>query len=1205
MQFKTLNKTKTGRKRLPAWAKLSIGGTENYIGPKRPAHRKIAENNIVHNYLGSRTLSKMTREAALAFAHVHPYYFWVGKKGQEGAPFLPFAPRRGATSAYNIGMGKGITWASAKSFMGGEVEPLRNPDFVDIQRKSFFGLLEKGLIEEFSKRNPITNTKKTMELFFYPEYYQLTEPAYTASQAIIKSKSYTSRLYIPVQLTVRYTRAPINMGGSFRFAGGAGSVSGPLHSEMERLSARAGVAPSVTSLSFSDTKNSTREGSASALGSPHNTMVAHALAKQGQPKGGLVRGQPKGGHGHGYNIGPQLNMGAPGASDVPIRMNAGPYLYGTGATSEGGTGPSKAGRTSASAILLKWVYVGNIPLMTKRGHFILNGCARVIVNQMIRSPGIYYQKKNYENFADKWSEKPETKFERYYADLICNRGTWLRIEIDKYNKIWAQMKRVPKIPIMWFLIAMGLTEKIILKRVLDSKMLLYNLQEDPLNPLRKILPYVKTPPEAWSKIYTLVAPKKRKKTTRKSTKPVGSPSPGVTPKSMSALVALAPRRGASRGVKGKKGASPLDRVQPNGLRGHPQKMMPLPPSVALAKQGHGQGHGKKAAQQQGARKGNFAWKETNSPYKYEALKLNLGSREAAISSGSDGQGTPNIFMPLNAKPQSRAAKHKGTDKGEPINIGRVLTPQNLDGGTGMPSRVKSESDSAGRASPYNSGGGGNQSLSELGRKWIFNKFMNPRTYDLGKVGRLNFNKKFNLAISLNQTTLTPQDLLLATDYLILVSKGLRELDDIDHLKNRRVRTAGELIQLQIGIGLVRLEKSVREKMNKIDISKITVKNRSEKLLNGPGSPPEGGQPNIRRNSAPKTKTTQKGLYATNDVGTKMSKIDSGGNTPDKYPPVQKVNVGAQYNLGQALTGISAAHTANGRFVSRQLSTERSAAPQLTISNIVNTKAFNGALKEFFGSSPLSQFMDQINPLAELTHKRRLSSMGPGGVTRDSATLEIRGIHPSHYGRICPVETPEGKNTGLVNSLTAYARVNHKGYIETPFYRVYKGQVQKKTGLFFFSAKQEEKIRLGAADLNTSDIGFLPLASIPVRIAEDFTKISRNAIQYVGVAPIQMISIATSLIPFFEHDDGNRALMGSNMQRQAVPILKPQRPIVGTGLEARAVSDSGHVLQAKYSGLVTYVSSDKITVLVQTARNIIPHAPPSVALEVLTPPSGGG
>lgn len=688
-------------------------------------------------------------------------------------------------------------------------------DFVEIQRQSFFTLLEKGIIEEFSKRNPITNTNKTMELFFYTDYYQLTQPQYTPSQAIVKSKSYTSKLYIPVQLTDR----------------------------------------------------------------------------------------------------------------------------------------------TSQSIKLKWVYIGDIPLMTKRGHFILNGCARVIVNQMIRSPGIYYQKKIYENFSDKWSEKPENIFIRYYADLICNRGTWLRIEMDKYNKIWAQMKRVPKIPIMWFLIAVGLTDKIVLKSIADSHILLSNLQEDPLNPQKKILPYVKTPPAAWMAIYNIVFSKKAK-TTQKANQTKTNTAP------------------------------------------------------------------------------------------------NSNASETVINKTIEGD------YPTMPKKRGRSKQKKELIRFNELNYSELL---------GVKKAIELK--------------------SEQGRKWIFNKFMNPRTYDLGKIGRLNINRKLKLSISPNITTLTPQDLLAATNYLILVSKGLRELDDIDHLKNRRVRTSGELIQMQIGVGLVRLEKLIREKINKIQ-----------------------------------TQITSKYMYKPSHYKTNFYKIE-----------------------------------------------------KVTISNIMNTKPFNGALREFFGTSPLSQFMDQINPLAELTHKRRLSSMGPGGVTRDSATLAIRGIHPSHYGRICPVETPEGKNTGLVNSLTAYARVNSEGYIETPFYRVYKGQVQKKTGLYFFSAKQEEKIKLGAADLYTSDIGFLPKASIPVRIVEDFTKIARNDMQYVGVAPIQMISIATSLIPFFEHDDANRALMGSNMQRQAVPILKPQRPIVGTGLEARAVSDSGHVVTAKYSGIVTYASSNKIVI----------------------------
>lgn len=703
-------------------------------------------------------------------------------------------------------------------------------DFLALQRKSFYTLLEKGIIEEFSKRNPISNTKKTMELFFYANFYQLTPPEYTPTQAIRKSKSYTSKLYIPVQLTDQTK-------------------------EFKKASTKLKNQAGVLSLAF----------------------------KKRQ----------------------------------------------------------KLMTVKSKLIKLKWVYIGDIPLMTKRGHFILNGCARVIINQMIRSPGIYYQKKIYENFSHPWSEKPESSFMRYYADLICNRGTWLRIEMDKYNKIWAQMKRVPKIPMMWFLIAVGLTDKIVLKSIMDSKCLLYNLKTDPLSPKKKPLPYVKTPPAAWTQIYNIVFSKKLKKTTSKSKKD-----------------------------------------------------------------------------------------------------------DSAASSAA-------AHTDLTLSHQHKQNQEKYTTLQKTIEL-----------------------------------------KSEQGRKWLFNKFMNPRTYDLGKVGRLNFNLKLKLNISTNITTLTPQDFLAATNHLILVSKGFREVDDIDHLKNRRVRTSGELIQMQIGVGLIRLEKTIREKMTVLSSGLLKAPNKSGLLL--------------------KKKS--------ND----FKKIEK-----------TKIKVG--------------------------------------ISNIMNTKPLNGALREFFGTSPLSQFMDQINPLAELTHKRRLSSMGPGGVTRDSATLEIRGIHPSHYGRICPVETPEGKNTGLVNSLTAYARLNSDGYIETPFYRVYKGQVQKKTGLYFFSAKEEEKIKVAAPDLYTSDIGFLPNASIPVRIIEDFTKIGRNELQYVGVAAIQMISIATSLIPFFEHDDANRALMGSNMQRQAVPILKPQRPIVGTGLEARAVSDSGHVLTAKYSGLVTYISSNKIIV----------------------------
>jgi DNA-directed RNA polymerase subunit beta len=243
---------------------------------------------------------------------------------------------------------------------------------------------------------------------------------------------------------------------------------------------------------------------------------------------------------------------------------------------------------------------------------------------------------------------------------------------------------------------------------------------------------------------------------------------------------------------------------------------------------------------------------------------------------------------------------------------------------------------------------------------------------------------------------------------------------------------------------------------------------------------------------------------------------------------------------------------------------------------MSTRPINGAFREFFGTHPLSQFMDQINPLAEITHKRRLTSLGPGGVSRDTATLAIRGIHPSHYGRICPIETPEGKNTGLVNSITTYAKISFQGFLCSPFHKVYKRQIQKNEGVFFLTPDQEEYFKTATPDLNATLLGFLPKKSIPVRIGKRFVRMKSQKLSLIGVSPLQMISVATSFIPFLEHDDANRALMGSNMQRQAVPLIRPERPFLGTGLEARVVSDSGHALVSKTSGYVILSSGSKIS-----------------------------
>ncbi|NER37435.1 MAG: DNA-directed RNA polymerase subunit beta [Oscillatoria sp. SIO1A7] len=250
---------------------------------------------------------------------------------------------------------------------------------------------------------------------------------------------------------------------------------------------------------------------------------------------------------------------------------------------------------------------------------------------------------------------------------------------------------------------------------------------------------------------------------------------------------------------------------------------------------------------------------------------------------------------------------------------------------------------------------------------------------------------------------------------------------------------------------------------------------------------------------------------------------------------------------------------------------------LTPASLVNPKPLVAAIKEFFGSSQLSQFMDQTNPLAELTHKRRLSALGPGGLTRERAGFAVRDIHPSHYGRICPIETPEGPNAGLIGSLATHARVNNYGFIETPYYPVENGRVMFETEPKFLSADEEDDLRVAPGDVSYDENGYILGETVPVRYRQDFTTTTPNQVDYVAVSPVQIISVATSLIPFLEHDDANRALMGSNMQRQAVPLLKPERPLVGTGLEAQAARDSGMTVVSRVDGEVTFVDATRIRV----------------------------
>jgi len=346
----------------------------------------------------------------------------------------------------------------------------------------------------------------------------------------------------------------------------------------------------------------------------------------------------------------------------------------------------------------------------------------------------------------------------------------------------------------------------------------------------------------------------------------------------------------------------------------------------------------------------------------------------------------------------------------------------------------------------------------------FSRIFDPTYYRLGRVGRLKLNNRLNLKMSERLQTITYEDIFAITDKLISLTISKTVQDDIDHLKNRRVRSVGELLQNLFRIGFQRLVRKLRNQTNKIDSS------------------------------------------------------------------------------------------------------------QLLSFNIVNA-----TVREFFGSSQLSQYLDQTNPLSSLTHRRRISGLGPGGFDRDRISFAVRDIHPSHYGRICPIETPEGQNVGLIASLTTCARVNKSGFLETPFWRVLNGKVIKTGQPIYLTADIEDFYKIAPADIATNKENYLIKNIIPVRYKQDFINVTPSEVDFIAISPIQVVSVAASLIPFFEHDDANRALMGSNMQRQSVPLILPQKPIVGTGLENQIAIDSSMTLNAQSSGVVNFVTANKIVI----------------------------
>ena len=355
----------------------------------------------------------------------------------------------------------------------------------------------------------------------------------------------------------------------------------------------------------------------------------------------------------------------------------------------------------------------------------------------------------------------------------------------------------------------------------------------------------------------------------------------------------------------------------------------------------------------------------------------------------------------------------------------------------------------------------------------FSRIFDPNYYRLGRVGRLKVNNRLNLQLSERLQVLTYEDIFAITDKLINLTISKAVPDDIDHLKNRRVRSVGELLQNLFRIGFQRLVRKLRNQTNK---------------------------------------------------------VDSG---------------------------------------------------YLLSFNIVNA-----TIREFFGSSQLSQYLDQTNPLSSLTHRRRISGLGPGGFDRDRISFAVRDIHPSHYGRICPIETPEGQNVGLIASLTTCARVNKLGFLETPFWRVINGKVIKTGNPIYLTADIEDLYKIAPADIATNNKNYLVRNIIPIRYKQDFVNVSPSEVDFIAISTVQVVSVAASLIPFFEHDDANRALMGSNMQRQSVPLIFPQKPIVGTGLENQIAIDSGMTLNAHVSGIVSSVTANKIIIKDKFGKKII-------------------
>jgi DNA-directed RNA polymerase subunit beta len=650
------------------------------------------------------------------------------------------------------------------------------------------------------------------------------------------------------------------------------------------------------------------------------------------------------------------------------------------------------GSKSVKDIKEQDVYMGDLPLMTQNGTFVVNGTERVIVSQMHRSPGVFFD-------HDKGKTHSSGKL-LFACRIIPYRGSWLDFEFDAKDLVFARIDRRRKLPVTTLLYAMGMDQDAIMAAYYDT--VTYRLEKN----------------RGW---VTRFFPERVRGT---------RPTFDLVDAATGEVICKAGDKMTPRMVK-----KIIDEGKVSEL------LVPFDQIV-----------GRFVARDIINETTGEIWVEAGNELTWE-LDRDGGVKGGTLKTLLD-QGITEIpvldidGVNVGAYIRNTMAADKNMNRdGALTDIYRVMRP-------GEPPTV------------------------EAAAALFDTLFMDSERYDLSAVGRVKMNMRLNLDAPDTQRTLRREDIIACIRGLVELRDGKGEIDDIDHLGNRRVRSVGELMENQYRIGLLRMERAIKERMSSVEIDTIM--------------------------------------------------------------------------------------------------------PQ----DLINAKPAAAAVREFFGSSQLSQFMDQTNPLSEVTHKRRLSALGPGGLTRERAGFEVRDVHPTHYGRMCPIETPEGQNIGLINSLATFARVNKYGFIETPYRRVRDGQVTDD--VIYLSATEEMRHTIAQANARLDDEGRFLNDLVSTRKGGEFMLNPSDSVDLIDVSPKQLVSVAASLIPFLENDDANRALMGSNMQRQAVPLLQSDAPFVGTGIEGVVARDSGAAIMARRGGVIDQV--DAMRIVVRVTEGLEPGEP---------------